>query len=192
MNKTTTDVAREWLTRTPLFLDTETTGLRASAEICEIALVNHDGEVLLDALVKPARAIPGDAMAIHGITNAMVKDAPTFADLLPELDRQLAGRDVVIYNAGFDQKMLLQSAAARNVRLAPWWRANQPAEWHCAMLLYAEHYGAWDEYRQSFRWQSLENAARQCRLPTPANAHRARSDAELTRQLILHMANQLF
>ncbi len=59
---------------------------------------------------------------------------------------------------------------------------------HCAMSLYAEHYGEWDGRRNSFRWQRLANAARQCRLDIPMNLHRASADAELTRRLVHNMA----
>ena len=59
------------------------------------------------------------------------------------------------------------------------------------MNLYAEFYGEFDTYRGSYRWQRLENAARQCRLQIRSNLHRARADTELTRQLMLHMASRL-
>lgn len=197
MRRPATDAAREWLDNEPIFLDTETTGLRADAEICEITLMNYDGTVLLDTLVNPMRSIPGNATAIHGITNATVKDAPTFREILPRLNELLTGREVIIYNARYDQKMLVQSAAAHGIALAPWWRpqaAGERAEsipqWHCAMKLYAEYHGDWDEYRQNFRWQRLGNAARQCRLEIPTNLHRARADAELTRRLVFHMAER--
>ena len=184
-------VAREWLERKPVFLDTETTGLRAGAEICEIALIDHDGTVLLDTLVQPIRPIPRDAMAIHGITNDMVRESPTFADIFPQLDELLAGRDVVIYNAEYDQKMIRQSAAARGMRFTPWWQADHESVWRCAMKLYAEFYGDWDDYRGNYRWQRLGNAARQCGLRIDEDLHRARADTELTRQLVLHMASRL-
>lgn len=54
-----------------IILDTETTGLDNTAEIVEISVINDQGEVLLDTLIKPTKPIPGDATAIHGITNEM-------------------------------------------------------------------------------------------------------------------------
>lgn len=185
-------MAREWLDRKPIFLDTETTGLRRDAEICEITLINHDGAVLLDTLVRPARRIPRDASAIHGITDEMVKDAPTFAEILSRLEELLTGREVIIYNREFDQKMLVQSAAALGIPFKPWWRRpDNAAQWHCAMHLYAEYRGDWDDYRGSYRWHRLGNAARQCGLQITEGLHRARADTDLTRQLVLHMASRL-
>jgi DNA polymerase III subunit epsilon len=187
-------VARDWLERKPIFLDTETTGLRSDAEICEITLIDHDGTVLLDTLVKPMRRIPRDAMAIHGITNEMVEDMPTFAGILPQLTELLSDRDVVIYNAEYDQRILEQSAAARDVPIPRWWQQRSPSgkiRWHCAMKLYAEYNGDWDDYRGSYRWHRLGNAARHCGLRVSGSLHRARADTELTRQLVIHMASRL-
>lgn len=90
-----------------LLLDTETTGLGSDAEICQIAIISSNGEVLLDTLVKPMRLIPHEATAIHGITNDMVADAPMFPlDTIYEI---LSGRDVVVYNESYDRSMLYQS-----------------------------------------------------------------------------------
>lgn len=44
-----------------VFLDTETTGLDGNAEIIDIALVDRDGAVLLDTLIRPTRPIPWGA-----------------------------------------------------------------------------------------------------------------------------------
>src|SRR4051794_16479396 len=79
-------------------LDSETTGV-AHAEIVQIAVVDAAGQVLIDTLVKPIQLIPREATRIHGITDAMVADAPTFAAILPQLQNILTGRNVVVYNA---------------------------------------------------------------------------------------------
>ncbi|WP_374188802.1 exonuclease domain-containing protein, partial [Shewanella morhuae] len=49
------------------------------SEIVEISIIDAvSGEILLDTLVKPVGVIPDDVIAIHGITNEMVADAPYF------------------------------------------------------------------------------------------------------------------
>ncbi len=54
-----TDSFREMIARNNwLVLDTETTGLVAPAEVIQIAIVNPEGQVLLDSLVSPAQPIP--------------------------------------------------------------------------------------------------------------------------------------
>ena len=67
-------------------LDTETTGLY-DAEIVEIAVINRDGEPLLNTLIKPSIPIPAEVSAIHGITNEVVADAPSFPKSIPKLPK---------------------------------------------------------------------------------------------------------
>ena len=73
--------ARDTLALGPLIVDTETTGLGDDAEIVEIAVVDSQGSIVFDSLVKPSRPIPREASDIHGITNAAVAGAPGFAQL---------------------------------------------------------------------------------------------------------------
>lgn len=189
--------AAQWLALKPVFLDTETTGLGDEAEICDIAVIDFDGVVLFDTLVKPARQIPTEASNVHGITDAMIKSAPRFEQVLDRLDKVLQGRTVVIYNNAFDTRLIAQSCASP---FHWWWLPrdgeilqefySRPDRWHCAMNAYAQYNGDWNDYHQSYRWVKLENAARQCGVSIPAGLHRARVDAELTRQVVSYMAAQ--
>jgi DNA polymerase-3 subunit epsilon len=196
--------AQELLALDPLFLDTETTGLDGNSEIVEIAILNAAGETVLDTLVKPTRSIPASAQEIHHITDEMVASAPTFQELMPELERILRGREVLVYNAEFDESMLTASARLNNCAFTeanpPWYWAfkvqdkteSQPAiyksYWHCIMKLYAKFYGDWNEWHGNYRWIPLARAARYCEIEMPAGIHRARVDAELARQIVKHMA----
>ncbi len=190
--------AQKWLEQKPLLLDTETTGLDDEDEIVDIAVIDHEGKVLLDTLIKPTIEIPHEAHEIHGISNNDVANAPTFADVLPELDQALRGQIVVIYNRDYDTRMVLQSAAARGLNFEAWWwppkdfdyMSRFDSGWYCAMELYAEFYGAWNDYHGSYTWQSLSNAAHQCNIKIPANLHRAVGDAELTRLVLRHVAEE--
>jgi DNA polymerase III epsilon subunit family exonuclease len=100
-------------------VDVETTGMRAggSDRITEIAVVVVHGdrrEIVLDSLVNPGRPIPPAVCAITNITNAMVKDAPTFADVADQVVAALAGRVFVAHNARFDWGFV--SAEVRRAR----------------------------------------------------------------------------
>ena len=174
------EIAREKLSLDPIFLDTETTGLDDYSEIVEVCIVDHDGDILYDSLVKPTRKIPLDAARIHGITDLKVQNAPNWAQVWGEVKLILAGREVGIYNADFDLRMIRQSNAKYNLK----W---QPEAYFCIMKLYAQFYGSWNNARRSYRWQSLEAAGRQCRIPL-LNAHRAKDDTLLARAVLLHMA----
>lgn len=175
--------ARTWLAREPLYLDTETTGVRGDAEIIEIALVDHSGTVIFDSLVCPRLPIPPDATRIHGITNAMVADAPTWPTLWPHLEALLVGPPIGIFNAGFDLRLLAQS----NRQLELPWREDAITNF-CIMKLYAKFYGEWDIHRQNYRWQSLDKAQRYCGIPM-LNSHRAKDDALLARAVLQHIAD---
>jgi len=178
----------------PLFMDTETTGLEG--EICEIAVINLAGNALINTLVKPTISIPEDVIRIHGISDETVKDAPTFKELCPELERVLRDRVVLVYNVEFDKRMIINSARANQMQdFSFWWGDEDPWDrplerlWRCAMELYAVYYGDYNSYHGNYRWQRLSNAARQCNIEYQ-DTHRALADAELTRQIVLHMAKR--
>ena len=78
-------IAQRVIENKPLYLDTETTGLGQRDEIVEIAILDPPGKMVIDTLVRPSKPIPQDAVAIHGITNAMVSVAPTWNSIWPEV-----------------------------------------------------------------------------------------------------------
>lgn len=175
--------ARQFLAARPVFLDTETTGFDYPAEIVEIALIDHDGSTLLDSLIRPTRRIPPDVIRIHGITDLMVQEAPTWAELWPQVAALLKDRPVGIYNADFDVKLMGYSHRAHHML----W-TGAPFKPFCIMRLYAQFYGQVG-YRGEYRWQRLEDAGRQCQIATYRNTHRAKEDTLLAREVLLHMAN---
>ncbi|MBX3000022.1 MAG: 3'-5' exonuclease [Caldilineaceae bacterium] len=178
----TIEEARRLLAQRPIYLDTETTGLDGRAEIIEIAILDWDGNLLLQSLVKPRFPIPDDVTHIHGITNAHVREAPTWLDLWPQLQSILHGQTVGIYNADFDLRMMAQSHHFARI---PWQQDGLSS--FCIMQLYARFYG--ERRYNGFRWQSLAKAAIQCRLPL-ANSHRAVDDALLARAVLHYVAEQ--
>lgn len=150
------------------YLDVETTGLHADAEILEIAILDEHGVPLIDTLVRPARATHWpDAECIHGIAPADVAMAPTAAELAEQIAAVLQGCEVVIYNADFDVEFL--PPAART-----WCRV------HCAMKAFTNALAADDaeceDYGGDPRFVSLDDAAAhvRCRI---GERHRARADA---------------
>lgn len=164
-----------------VFLDTETTGLDGSAEIIDIAVINRDGDVLLDTLVKPGRPIPAASSAIHGLLDHHVANAPAWTDIHHTLVPILADRPVVIYNAGYDRKIMHQ--CCRQWKLPEFGGAEM---WDCAMLAYAEFRGIPGWRGRGFRWHKLEAAAKALGV-NPGN-HRALADAEACRQVVHRMA----
>lgn len=64
----------------------------------------------MNSLVRPKKAIPDDAISIHGITNEAVAGAPSWAALYGEFYRLIENKVVVIYNEDFDVRLLAQTA----------------------------------------------------------------------------------
>ena len=175
--------ARQLLSLSPIYLDTETTGTDAFSEIVEICIIDDDGKVLLESLVKPAGRIPLDVIAIHGITDELVMGAPRWMTVWPAVRSTLAGRHVGIYNLDFDMRLIQQTNNKYKVNQ----QVSQAANYFCIMRLYAQFFGVRDPYRGNYRWQSLEAAGGQCGIPLP-NSHRARDDALLARAVLHYMA----
>ncbi|MBT2534506.1 DEAD/DEAH box helicase [Arthrobacter sp. ISL-48] len=86
-------------------IDVETTGFSPQRDrIVEIAIVHVSAEGTVDdvwsTLINPDQST--GPSHIHGITNTDVRNAPRFKDVLPEIDKQLAGATVVAHNVDFD------------------------------------------------------------------------------------------
>jgi DNA polymerase-3 subunit epsilon len=171
-----TEWARSLLNRQDwCILDSETTGLGIWSEVVQLAIIDPRGDVLLDTLVKPTREIEEGARRIHGITDAMVADAPGFAGVYPRLCDAVRGKTIVVYNASFDRAMLLQSMHLSMGVDRP--NIDGADDWQCAMLQYAAYCGEWSSYHQSYRFQRL-----------PGGDHSALGDARATLRLLKRMA----
>lgn len=101
-----------------VIFDTETTGLDVTQDrIVSIGAVRMHGRiayphVTLDRLVNPGLPIPAGSVAVHGITDAMVADAPNLSEVHADLTAFLQGCILVGHNIGFD-RALLQAECAR-------------------------------------------------------------------------------
>ncbi|BAL24039.1 3'-5' exonuclease family protein [Azoarcus sp. KH32C] len=87
------------------FVDIETTGATSSRDsITEIGIVEVDqgGVREWSSLVRPDNRIPPSIEQLTGISNEMVADAPTFAELADTLLDRLQDRVFVAHNARFD------------------------------------------------------------------------------------------
>jgi DNA polymerase-3 subunit epsilon len=80
------------------FIDLETTGVNVSTDkIVEIAIVKimpEGSKLVKRKLIHPEMPIPAVTTAVHGITDEMVKDAPTFKQVANEIKQFLEGADL--------------------------------------------------------------------------------------------------
>lgn len=162
-----------------LFLDTETTGLPPAAEVIDLAVVNVTGQVLVDTLIRPSKPIPPETTAVHGICDHDVAAAPSWVEVHGLLAEALAGRTVVIYNLGFDFRVLKDSSQRYRLSLPE-------ARWECAMLAYADFRGERGRNGGQFRWHKLEQAAGH--FGYPPGGHRALPDALTCLHVVRGMA----
>jgi DNA polymerase-3 subunit epsilon len=177
--------AQSMIVRKLVYLDTETTGIGPNDNILEIAIVDDDGNILADTLVKPVGTISPEAYAVHKISDGMVQDAPRWGDVWGDMETLLADRLVGIYNADFDLRMMQQSHSVNWLK----WTPPEGMETFCIMKLYAQYYGKWNPRRGNFRWQSLDAASRQCGIALK-NTHRAKDDTLLAKAILHYMADQ--
>jgi DNA polymerase-3 subunit epsilon len=175
------ELARGICATRPVYVDTETTGLDRTDEIIEISVIDDDGQVLLETLVKPSRSIPPDSTRIHGIRDADVQNARSWPAVWPLVRGALFGRTIVFYNEDFDMRMMQQS---HRVYRLDW---KERFKTYDLMKLYAEFRGEWDTRRRSYRYHSLANAGVQCNITLP-NAHRTTADTLLTRAVLHFIA----
>lgn len=104
------------LDRPLAFFDLETTGIDpATDRIVEISVlrVETDGsEEIRTRRINPERPIPAAATAVHGISDADVRDAPTFREIARGLHAFLEGADLAGYNVSrFDAPLLAREFA---------------------------------------------------------------------------------
>ncbi len=101
------------LTRPICFFDLETTGVQVGADrIVEIAIikVSPDGSREVKSMrINPEIPIPKESTVFHGITDADIKDAPTFREAGHEIAQFIDTADLAGYNSNkFDVPMLVE------------------------------------------------------------------------------------
>ncbi|MEV0732359.1 3'-5' exonuclease [Polymorphospora sp. NPDC050346] len=149
-----------------VIVDTETADLHGA--IIEIAAVDaHTGKTLLNTLVHPGpdQPIQPGAAAVHGLSDSDLAGAPTWDKVLPRLKRVTKNRQILAYNADYDQGVVLADTAAAGRRPG---HLAEPDRWGCVML-------ARSDWERTSRWQRL------------GAGHRALGDAQAARQVLLSM-----
>ena len=99
------------ITKPIIFFDLETTGVDVmTSRIVQIACIKIgvDGSrETKDLLVNPTISIPKEASDVHGITDEMVKDSPTFKQISKGVENFFLGCDIGGYNSDrFDIPLL--------------------------------------------------------------------------------------
>jgi DNA polymerase-3 subunit epsilon len=153
-------------------IDLETTGGNPNSEkIIEIGIVLHDGKHKIGeytTLINPEKEISGFISTFTGITNAMVKNAPKFADVADTILELLEGKIVVAHNAKFDYNFIKSEFRRLNI---PFTKKNI-----CTVQLSRKIF-------PSHKSHSLGNICRDLGIVVD-NRHRAFGDAAATALLL--------
>ncbi len=109
-------------------IDTETTGLDArKARVIQIGAVRLSrGQMVRDdqfeRLINPGTRIPESAVAVHGITDAMVSSAPPFRDVVGELKAYIRDAVLIGHSVRYDLEILRREFDQAGL-VWPEWRA---------------------------------------------------------------------
>jgi DNA polymerase-3 subunit epsilon len=109
------DKGAPWREMSFVSVDVETTGFESdTCRVTEVGIVRFERGQIAErwgSLVHPGVPIPEDSTKVTGITDAMVADAPTFADLKWDVYGRLRDRLFVAWNAAFDWGFLTAELA---------------------------------------------------------------------------------
>lgn len=118
------------------FLEIDTDGLYADADILRIALVDRTGAVLYDQLVQPRRPVSPKIARLTGLTPERVQHAPLLSEVWrsSEFAAAFVGRYLLSFNLEFDLGKLSENAARYEL-------PSLPLIGECLMLRAQEYYG---------------------------------------------------
>ena len=162
-------------------IDFETTGLSPAQgdRATEIAaVILQDGKVVdrYQSLMNAGVRIPSYIEALTGISDAMVRKAPTAAEVMREVSAFVGDYPLVAHNASFDCKFWDAELARIDLR--------RRQEFACSMLLSRRLYPQAPSHR-------LGTLVEFARLPVAGRFHRALADAEMAASLLVSLEGEL-
>ncbi len=162
-------------------IDFETTGLSPAQgdRATEIAAVILEGGQVVDryqSLMNAGIRIPSSIESLTGITNAMIRSAPSAAQVMNEAASFVGDIPLVAHNASFDSKFWDAELALIKQR--------RRQEFACSLLLARRILPQAPSHKLGDLIQFAD-------LPRAGRAHRALADAEMAASLLQHLEEQL-
>ena len=153
-----------------VIIDLETTGFNPKTEsILEVyAGLYYNGKIIDDfhSLIKPKKGIPRKIAKLTGITESMVKDAPSFKEISGDLYTFMRSKRILAYNSSFDKRFLV-------------WNDRK-----FTCLRYQDYLKYIKNKRPHLRSYSLQSVAKHFGVSTFDGAHRAKADVETIARLV--------
>lgn len=166
---------------TTAVIDFETTGISPEhgARATEIAAVLvRDGRIVerYQSLMNAGVWVPPFIEELTGISNDMVRAAPSAAVVMREVADFVGATPLVAHNASFDRRFWDAELARVH--------KHRHQEFACTMLLARRVFPGAPDHK-------LGTLVRFAGLPAAGRAHRAMADAEMATSLLLHMEQEL-
>ena len=182
------DGEANWVDLPIAVVDVEATGLDTAVDrIVEVGIVvGRAGDVIerRSWLVNPGCPISEESRAVHGITDEMVKDKPSFAEVAAEIAAAFTSMVPAAYNASFDRAFVLselERAGYSRDRLPPTLASN--VEW-IDPLVWAR------ELHEMEKSKSLAEVSARLGIALET-AHRATDDAEAALRVLYAFAKDM-
>ncbi|WP_042280894.1 MULTISPECIES: putative quorum-sensing-regulated virulence factor [unclassified Candidatus Protochlamydia] len=161
-------------------IDCETTGLDPQQDrIIEVAVMCFDGNQVyaqMESLINPECPIPETSIAIHHITQDMVKDKPTINHVLPQILELISDHIIIGHGVGFDIEILAVAAERHGIPCKI--RKNRFLDTLRMARLYGES-----------PVNSLEYLRKHFNIPLEG-AHRAMSDVIVNKEVFKHLSKR--
>jgi DNA polymerase III subunit epsilon len=128
-------------------LDTQTTGL-PDREVVELALLDLDGEMIVNQRFSPTKKVSQAAINIHGITNESLVQCPSWENHGERIEQILKERKLLIYNFGYHNDAIINTYAHHHLR-------PPLLQGYCVMDWYSRFIGKWDGQQKNYHYQKL-------------------------------------
>ena len=164
--------------------DLETTGLSpwGGDEVIEIGAVKVYGNEIdekdvFHTLINPKRLIPHEATRVNGITNEMVADAPSVAEVFPKFLDFVGGAWLVAQNAKFDMSFVMKYLVQ--------FKMSRQLEVYDTMIFSRRYFATEDRHNLDVICQRLNIGI------NPDDRHRSLGDVKLTAKAFVLLRDRL-
>jgi DNA polymerase-3 subunit epsilon len=167
-------------TKRPIYFDLETTGTFCDSDrIVEIAAFDPERERSFQRLVHPGVLIPEEVIRIHGITNEMVQNEPSFKTIGKDFIEFCSGDIMLVAHNGeqFDLRFLIAEFKRYKLAFPKGWALVDSLKWA-------------RKYRKDLPKHTLQYLREIFGIPKN-NAHRALDDSIILHQVFTLMTDDL-